>query len=340
MTIKKSELKARAKEKMKGLENIIIPSFTPDLSELDEEGIRWDVRQSIKHGFFSTLCNVDIGLTMEEAKSFVEIVVDEAKDKILVSVNVARLNSFAQIKEILQHGDKVGCNAALMLYPPNFFPKSEEEIFQATKELCDATNLSIMFYATHRYNYEKFHPAGLSPELLSRIADIENVVAFKISSNDFGYVTEVCDLCGDRILASHPYAGFAPCMIRAYGQQWMGAATFEIYQSPEKPYLVESFDLMIKGEFDKGMAIFKKLKPIMTLFEIQMMPSILLGSYHWALLKYYQWLVGGNGGLVRNPVLRMNQSQMEMAKNALRAIGITPREPDEEFFVGRVNYAK
>ena len=40
---------------MKGLENIIIPSFTPDLSELDEEGIRWDVRQSIKHGFFSTL---------------------------------------------------------------------------------------------------------------------------------------------------------------------------------------------------------------------------------------------------------------------------------------------
>ena len=51
----RTELKAWAKENVKGLENCIIPSFTPDLTELDEEAIRWDVQQSIKHGFFSTL---------------------------------------------------------------------------------------------------------------------------------------------------------------------------------------------------------------------------------------------------------------------------------------------
>lgn len=52
MSAKRSELKQWAKENMKGVENLTLPSFTRDLSELDEEGIRWDVRKSIEHGFF------------------------------------------------------------------------------------------------------------------------------------------------------------------------------------------------------------------------------------------------------------------------------------------------
>lgn len=31
------------------------------------------------------------------------------------------------------------------------------------------------------------------------------------------------------------------------------AAVFEIYQSPEKPYLVDYFNLLLKGEINKAM---------------------------------------------------------------------------------------
>jgi 4-hydroxy-tetrahydrodipicolinate synthase len=56
------DYKAWAKENVKGLENVIIPSFNADFSDIDEEGIRWDVQQSIKHGFFSSLCSAEVGL--------------------------------------------------------------------------------------------------------------------------------------------------------------------------------------------------------------------------------------------------------------------------------------
>ncbi|GIK56774.1 MAG: hypothetical protein BroJett015_24370 [Chloroflexota bacterium] len=44
MSRKKSDLKQWAKENMKGVENTLFPSFTPDMKHLDEAGIRWDVQ--------------------------------------------------------------------------------------------------------------------------------------------------------------------------------------------------------------------------------------------------------------------------------------------------------
>jgi hypothetical protein len=64
------------------------------------------------------------------------------------------------------------------------------------------------------------------------------------------------------------------------------------------------------------------------------------GVKWWPMWKYYQWCVGGNGGYTRQPVMRMDQRDMETHKSVLRELGITPSEPDEEFFVGRLNYAK
>ena len=49
MAISRAERKAWARESFVGLQNIVVPSFTPDLLELDEAGIRRDIRQSIRH---------------------------------------------------------------------------------------------------------------------------------------------------------------------------------------------------------------------------------------------------------------------------------------------------
>ena len=56
--------------------------------------------------------------------------------------------------------------------------------------------------------------------------------------------------------------------------------------------------------------------------------------------KYAHWCNGGNGGSVRQPTGRFHDYQKERIRAGLRAIGLTPREPEEEFYVGRVNYAK
>nr|MCU0493852.1 hypothetical protein [Chloroflexaceae bacterium] len=113
MGLSTSELKPWAWEKLRGVQNCLFPSFTPDLSELDEEGIRWDVQQSIKHGFFSSVCTTESGLTFDEARRFVQIVVEEAAGKLLVST-VAMFDTLQKNIAFLQHAEKVGCDMALI----------------------------------------------------------------------------------------------------------------------------------------------------------------------------------------------------------------------------------
>jgi 4-hydroxy-tetrahydrodipicolinate synthase len=57
-------------------------------------------------------------------------------------------------------------------------------------------------------------------------------------------------------------------------------------------------------------------------------------------VKYMQWLAGGNGGMYRQPTGMLFQRQKDAMRAGLKAAGLTPREPEEEFFVGRLNYAK
>lgn len=338
MNAERGDLKAWAREKIVGLENCIIPSFTPDMAELDEEGIRWDVQKSIASGYFSTLCSAEVGLNLDEAKRFVEIVADEAKDRILVSTTLF-CNSFEENIALAKHAHKVGVHNGLLGYPANFYPKSEEEIFEATQRICASSDLGIVLYATHKVNFERFHPSGFRPALLERLCDLDTVTALKIGSGDFGYVSEVFERCGEKIPVNCPMISLAPTMIRAYGQQWIGAAVYEMFQSPEQPFVVDFFRLLREGRFEEAMQIYWKITPLLKMFEQHLM-TIMMGTYHWAMLKYHQWCVGFNGGLPRWPVLKMFTGQMMAVKMAYRMCGITPREPDEEFFAGRSHFGK
>ena len=125
----RSEMKKWAKQHLRGIENCTFPSFTPDLQELDEEGIRHDIRQAIKHGFVSTLLTLEAGVTFEEAKRFVTIATDEAKDKIGVGVTLI-FNSIEQNIAMAQHAAKAGAHTALLGYPFTFYPQTPEEIYE------------------------------------------------------------------------------------------------------------------------------------------------------------------------------------------------------------------
>ena len=54
----RKDAKAWARENFKGLEAPVFPSFTPDLAELDEDGIRYDVNHIIANGMrFTKIVN-------------------------------------------------------------------------------------------------------------------------------------------------------------------------------------------------------------------------------------------------------------------------------------------
>lgn len=343
MTVRRTERKQWARDALRGLENAIMPSFTPDLSALCEEGIRWDVRQAIAHGFFSTMCAVETGLTLAEQKRFVEIVCDEARGKILVSFTLLQ-DSREDSLELLAHAERCGASHALLGYPPSFRPATPDAIYDVTARLAESTNLGLVMYASDKFDFVRFHPSQVPFETYGRIADLPNVVSLKVGFGDPAMTFECFERFGDRVLVNvgTPWLlGFFPLLHRRYGAQWFGGGAWEMWNAPEKPYLVDYYRHVVRGETAQARAIYWTLARANA---IAMGGNIArggdIGMYHWPMGKYVSWSVGGNGGAMREPAMRLPPFLMQQRKAALRVLGIEPREPDEEFWVGRVRYAR
>ena len=338
MTIEftKSEAKQWARENYKGLSGTLSPSFTPDLKELDEEGIRHDVRHNISKGMFSVFCQTEIcALTMEERKRYIEIVCEEAKGKALVSMFTG-IETIEQDIELLRHFEKIGGTHTLLGWPGMFYPKSEEDIYQATKKICDSTNLAVDLWPKPKFDFGRFHPSQFNPELIEMITDIPNVVSIKAYLSDgLGKWAEIHHRVGDKILFQAAEPSEWPVTVAQYKQQFAGPVDYVIFdQSSDNPRILRMFNLFLEGDFLEAMNLYWELYPITIGARDTAFQSGMLG------MKYMQWLTGGNGGMFRQPTIPIFQHQKDAMRAGVKAAGITPPENEEEFYVGRLNYAK
>lgn len=332
----KSEAKEWAKKNYKGLDGTLSPSFTPNLDDLDEEGIRHDVRHNIDKGMFSVLCQTEVcSMTMDERKRFVEIVCDEAKDKILVSMFTG-IDTIEKDIELLKYFEKVGGTHTLFGWPGMFYAKSEEDIYRATKKVCDATNVAIDLWPKPKFDFGRFHPSHFNPQLIEKITDIPNVVTIKAYISDgLGKWAEIQHRVGDKVLLQSAEIEEWPITVAQYQQQWAGPADYVIFdQSFDNPRIVRMFNLFREGDFLKAMDLYWELAPITIGARAAMFQSGMMG------IKYMQWLTGGNGGMYRQPAFPIFQRHKDAMRAGVMATGIVPPEDEEEFYVGRLNYAK
>ena len=338
----KAEAKQWAKKYFKGLEVPIFPSFTPDMMELDEDGIRHDVNQIIDNGFMSVLVAGEAsGMTFEERKKFVEIANDEAKGRIHVSVSVI-MDTIEQNVELLKCHEKAGGDMAMLGHPMMYDPESEEEIFRMYKYMCDETNLAITFYPA-RLKVKRYHPSGWPMSLMPRIAEIQNVTAMKLpGGSSIPFATQCFDLVGDQILVADPETDKWFTTVPKHGQQWAGAGPYFALQTPEDKSCVKMFNLLLEGKFKEAIEVNWKLKPFTDIAAaiLSQVSYPETGIVCSMADKYCFWMNGGNGGIIRQPASRLFDYQKNTFRSALKAIGLTPREQEEEFMVGRVNYAK
>jgi 4-hydroxy-tetrahydrodipicolinate synthase len=324
----RKNIKKWAQEHYKGLENALLPTFTKDMSDIDEQAIRLDVRQSIKHGFCKTLVCTDGGTTLSELKRMLEVVVDEACGKIIVSMYLGFDNLKTQL-EMLKFGEKIGIDTVLMYYATGETFDSEDDIFDYTKRIFESTDLAIDLYASHKFNFERFHPSTFSADLVCRMAEFENAAGFKDGCPDLSHLVETFAYCGDNILPSMPIECFFPIFTNKYGMKWAGAAHYEFFQDTENRQLVTYFQLLKEGRLKEAMEIYWRLTPIRIFWNESTLAQIKVGTYHYDMWKYAQWLVGGSGGRVRLPHMHLYEHDKIAIKNLMRASGIKVR--DEEY---------
>ena len=307
-----------------------MPTFTADLKSLNESAIRFDVEESAKQGFFATLLSSECGTSKEEMKKFVDLAVDAGRRKIRLTLH-ASFDTLEDTLEMVRYAEEAGCHAVLLSYPPMFYPETELEIFRFTQKVCDTTNLGVIMFLSNSWGFDRFHPSGFPLDLLKKIIAIPNIIAVKYSLPNVAYFHEVAKVCRGKVLVSDPKEPYWPAWIELYEMQWGGTSNYEYMQGA-----VEYFDLLRKGEREKGLEIYWRLNPAREVTMEHLLHVLPTGLHHRLLWKYQGWLVGFNGGPLRTPVMRLNKPLMNKFRRALEASGIRPtKDDDARFFVGR-----
>lgn len=365
---KKNEAKEWAREKFRGLENVLTPSFKlsspeelikqtdiPKLGQkamggffpkgtlygLDEQGIQHDVEKCIEHGFFSTTVSLEFVSLMNQdmiIRPYYRMVKKAAQGRILLDAYICNSTIEENIHNI-RIAEEEGMDCIMLALPPYFYPESEDDIFHYVKTICDSTKLGVIFYPSHKYNYQRFHASRFSPALVDRIADIPNVVAMKLGVADLAHNLECMNLCGHKTLLNTPVMDWWPLFTGEFDMQWAGSTPYEYMQTPEDKRLVRHFDLLREGRKKEAMDLYWEMTPARNTFNKFVMPMVEDGNYnimHW---KYLGWLGGMNGGTVPLSTGRLYEHQKAEYRLGLTDSGIELNNDEKSFYTGRVNHA-
>ncbi|WP_460073067.1 dihydrodipicolinate synthase family protein [Streptomyces sp. YKOK-I1] len=331
----RNEAREWARENLVGVVNCTIPSFTGDLKSINEQAIRHDTRLAIEHGFTGTLGVSEVSITLPEYLDFLRIIHDEAGER-LVLVHHASFSNLEQNIEAVRGAEEAGAELVLLSYPPNFYPETEQEIYDYTKAVCDATNLAVMIFPMYLWGFgSRIHPSDIPVRLIRRLVDdIPNLAAIKAEGGFPGLqsVIECQRHFGDEVVISMPIEGELITLSQLMPIQFSATSDHEYYG----PMIPRVFGLLRDGKFDEATDLYWQLHPA------RKTKSALMSSLHGGAFinrqawKFQGWLQGYNGGPLRQPTMRIHDTQMAALRKGLVDAGLQPSmDPFREFFVGR-----
>src|SRR6185503_5135411 len=190
---KKSDARAWARQHLTGCSAVTIPSYSADLKRLNERGIRHDIELAMRFGYRYTLLCSEVAITPEENAQFTAWARETAGDRLGLFFHAA-FGTLAENIEAVKLAEKAGADIVLLSYPPQFWPTSEQQIYDYTKAFCDATELAVMLFPIPLWGFERVHPAGMSVQLVRRLLDdCPNIVAIK-SEQGFPLPAGLCEM--------------------------------------------------------------------------------------------------------------------------------------------------
>jgi 4-hydroxy-tetrahydrodipicolinate synthase len=318
---------------MRGVANVIIPSYSADLRSLNEPGIRHDVRREIELGFSGALLVAETAITSDEYSAFTDWAVDEAAGRLQLIVH-ASFNTLEENIEVTRRAHAAGAELALLSYPPTFYPLIVAEIHDYTKAFCDAVDIGVILFPVPLWGFERLHGASLEPEMVIQLVDsCPNIVAVKAEGGmpSIGGFVHLHHLVGDRIIVTMPAEEQGIPLKTIVDLPWMGTSSMEYYGDS----VPTMFRLIEEGSVDKAWDLFWQMHPARQAKHsvMSVAGSNFAHRYAW---KYMGWLNGFNGGPLRMPTMRVVQGQLDTMRRGLQKAGLeVTQDSDADFFVGR-----
>jgi dihydrodipicolinate synthase/N-acetylneuraminate lyase len=332
---KKADARAWAREHLTGCSAVTIPSYSADLKRLNERGIRHDIELAVELGFRYTLLCSEVAITPEENAQFTAWARETGGDRLGLFFHAA-FGTLAENIEAAKLAENAGADIVLLSYPPQFWPTTEQEIYDYTQTFCDATELAVMLFPIPLWGFERVHPAGMSLDLVRRLLDdCPNIVAIK-SEQGFPLPAGICEMYHhfrDEVVISCPIEGDAIPLMSLMKLQFSGTSNTAWMSG----YYPKAFELARNGQWEEAMAMYWKVNPARTVngaaAQTYAGGTGVLNRTMW---KYQDWLAGFNGGPLRAPAMRVPDRIMKTLRQGLVASGLpVTADSDSAFMAGR-----
>lgn len=331
---KRHEAREWARNHLRGVANVVIPSYTADLKGLNEKGIRHDIRHEIELGFAGTLLVSEVAITLHEYEQFFAWANDEAKGRLQL-IHHASFNTLQENIEAAKIAERNGAELILLSYPANFYARTAQDIYDYTKAFCDATSLGVMLFQVPHWGFGRVHPSDIDSALVRRLLDdCPNIAALKAEGgmpSIMGWV-EAWRLFSKEVVVTMPLEQYALAFAQLVPVQFIGTSDTEYFGS----MIPRIFKLIQDKRYDEATALYWQITPARKARAAAGTYSSQTHFLNRMLWKYQGWLNGFNGGPVRQPTMRINEATMNDLRQALVKSGITPTDsPNGDFFVGR-----
>jgi len=212
------------------------------------------------------------------------------------------------------YAEEIGADYVIMINPKFYFEAmTDEGVFEYYKYISDRVNIGIALFNQVEQGYL------MSPELVAKIASLENVVAIK-NIAPASHIMRTRILCGAKIVVSDAFEVNWFTNLTVRGQSAMIATVEPFCLQSKKSWLIKEYtDFALNGDILKAYESYKKLEPVRRALLRVTVPGKEQATYkYWA---QYLGMAGGDGR-VRLPQMELTEREKDTIESAVKSSGL------------------
>lgn len=286
------------------LRGVIPPVVTPfkydKKQSVDEESLRETLEFLIENGVHGVVMCAAVGeglyLSPDERRKVVGVSVDKVDGKVPVIAtiwNAGTSDALKTAKEMKEIGAE-----AILAFAPYLHHPSDKGIFEHFRTLAEDADIAVVMY-----NNPRFCGYNINPEVIAKLAKIDNVTGIKETTHDLMNIVETIRLCKeDMAVIAGAFDLFLPMLYLG------GAGCITGYINCLPRLHVNLFESFEKGDFKKAIETYYKILP---LFKLGANP---------ANVKEVLNMLGRDAGPPRMPLLPPEKEHKEDLRQALNGV--------------------
>ncbi len=294
------------------LRGVIAFPVTPFRSnlDLDLDALRHNVDWLIGHGIRTLVAAGGTGelysLTVEEAEAVHRTAIETAAGRAAVICGVGGKLREATI--LAQRAERAGAAGILML-PAAYGPAAEEGMLAYYGGIARSVSIGVLPYARDW--------AIFTPDLMARLAEQPNVVAYKDGSADLRNWARIRARLGSRLVW---IGGVGDDMVHTYFAA--GAEGFTSSIANFMPHVAQQlYEAASSGDFARARAIFEE--QVLEFYSLRAKKR----GYEVASVKAAMELCGLPAGPVRPPLVDLTEEERRQVERMVERLGLRERLP-------------